>query len=219
MIRKFLLLTFPIIFFVVSCGAPAPLRQRAYPIDCKKGQPIKVFLQRGDVHRNHMMRERPPEKTDPERWVKIRKIHGSRAQTCYQLVLDTKSDHAYALMNQGFLKLVESTFPDQEEGEQNKLLLTATNYVQKALEAQQLDAQAYYYLAEIAARQGQCDKALRILNALLTSGWSYSHVYAWIGHCQETMKKIPQAQAAYKKAAELSNPIGVAEWARLKIQK
>jgi tetratricopeptide (TPR) repeat protein len=204
---------------LISCGGPPPIRQANYPIDCRKGQPIKELIRRGDVHRNLVILEKPPENTNPEQWPQIRKLHASRARTCYQLVLDNKPDHFYVLLNSGFISLVESTFTDQGHEARDKSLLTATNYIQQALKAQQLDAQSYYYLGEIAARRGQCDKALRIFTSLLTSRWSYSHVYAWMGYCHELLRKPKEAQDAYRKAAEISNPLGIAEWARSKIRK
>jgi tetratricopeptide (TPR) repeat protein len=207
------------IFFLSACAAPTPVREANYPIDCRKDQPIKELLKRGDTHRNFMMKESPAENTTPEQWVKIRGIHGARARTCYQLVLDVRKDHHYALLNMGFTHLVESTFPDLKPEAREKSLVTATNYVQQALDVRRLDAQAYYYLGEIAARRGQCDKAIRILNSLVSSRWSYSHVYAWMGYCYETKEKPNEAKDAYKKAVELSNPVDIAEWAKKQIKK
>ena len=204
---------------LVSCAGPAPIRHSAYPIDCRKEQPIKGLLQRGDVHRNQLMQEAPPENTDPDRWLQVRKIHAARARTCYQLVLDGKPDHAYALLNVGFTHLVESSYPEQTEGSREKALITATNYTQKSLESRRLDSQAYYYLGEIAARRGQCDRALQIFNALIASRWTYSHVYTWTGYCYELEDKPEEAKEAFQKAVQISNPVGVAEWARSRIKK
>ena len=86
------------------------------------------------------------------------------------------------------------------------------------MNVQTLDAQAYYYLGEIAARRGQCDKAMRIFNSLLTSRWKYSHVYTWMGYCQESEGKKKEAQEAYQKAVDESNPVAIAEWARLRMK-
>ena len=208
-----------IALLVASCGGTPPIRQSAYPIDCRKNQPIKDLLQRGDVHRNRLMEETPPEGIEPAQWKQARKIHASRARTCYQVVIDTKPDHAYALLNMGFTHLVESAFPDQTPEGRDKALIIATNYVQQSLDARQLDAQATYYLGEIAARRGQCDKALRIFNALISSRWSYSHVYAWMGYCEEAGGRPAEAQQAYQKAVDLSSPVGIAEWARSKIKQ
>jgi len=201
-----------------ACAGPLPLREANYPIDCRKDQPIKDLLKRGDSHRNFMMRENPSENTAAKQWPQVRGIHGARARTCYQLVVDTKSDHPYALLGIGFTYLVESTFPDLKPESREKSLIAATNYVQQALSARRLDAQAYYYLGEIAARRGQCDKAKRIFNALLASRWSYSHVYAWMGYCDELAGKSKEAREAYKKAAELSSPVDIAEWAKSRIR-
>ena len=131
--------------FITSCGGPPPIRQSAYPIDCRKDQPIKDLLQRGDVHRNKLMQESSPGGMDPERWQGVRKILAGRARTCYQLVIDTKPDHAYALLNTGFTYIVESAYLGHTEEARDKALITATNYVQQALEAQPQDAQATYY--------------------------------------------------------------------------
>jgi hypothetical protein len=205
--------------FISACVAPPPIREANYPIDCRKDQPIKELLRRGDSHRNFMMKESPSENTTPEQWVKIRGIHGARARTCYQLVLDARPDHYYALLNIGFTHLVQSTFPDLEPDPREKSLVTATNFVQQAANTRRLDAQAYYYLGEIAARRGQCDKAVRIFNSLLASRWAYSHVYAWLGYCHESNEKVREAKEAYMKAAELSNPVDIAEWAKRRIKK
>jgi tetratricopeptide (TPR) repeat protein len=205
-------------FLLTACAGPTPVREAEYPIDCKKDQPIKELLRRGDIHRNLMMRDKPADNTLPEQWTQVRGIHGVRARICYQLVLDAKPDHPYALLNMGFTHLVESTFPSLTPEVSEKSLVTATNYVQQALSARRLDAQAYYYLGEIAARRGQCDKAVRIFNALLSSRWSYSQVYAWLGYCDEQMKKPKEAHEAYKKAAELANPIDIGEWARSRVR-
>jgi tetratricopeptide (TPR) repeat protein len=207
------------IALLVSCSSLPPIRQASYPIDCRKGQPIKELLRRGDVHRNLMVLEKPPENTNPDQWPQIRNLHANRAKICYQLVLNSKQDHSYALLNSGFVSLVESTFADQGQETRDTSLVTATNYIQLALNVEQLDAQAYYYLGEIAARRGQCDKALRIFTSLLASRWSYSHVYAWKGYCHELLRKPREAQDAYQKAVEISNPLGIAEWARSKIRK
>jgi tetratricopeptide (TPR) repeat protein len=206
------------LLLVSACAAPAPVREADYPIDCIHDQPIKDLLHRGDVHRDFMMRERPDDNTAPERWAQVRALHASRARICYQLVLNTTPDHPYALLNMGFTHLVESTFPDLTPEAREKSLLTATGYIQQVLAARRLDAQAYYYLGEIAARRGQCDKAMRIFNALLTSRWSYSQVYAWIGYCDEQLKKPSEAREAYKKAAELANPIDIGEWAKSRLK-
>jgi tetratricopeptide (TPR) repeat protein len=207
-----------LLLFIAACAGPPPIREAEYPIDCKKDQPTKDLLRRGDVHRNFMMREKPADNTVPERWAQVRGIHGVRARICYQLVLDAKPDHPYALLNMGFTYLVESTFPDSTPEAREKSLVTATNYVQQALGARRLDAQATYYLGEIAARRGQCDKALQIFNALLSSRWSYSQVYAWMGYCDELMSKPKEAREAYKKAAELANPIDIGEWAKSRMK-
>lgn len=201
-----------------ACTGPPLLREADYPIDCKKDQPIKELLRRGDVHRNYMLRESPLENVVPEQWVQVRGIQGVRARMCYQIVLDAKSDHSYALLNMGFTHLVESTFPGLMPDAREKSLVTATTYVQQALNARRLDAQAYYYLGEIAARRNQCDKALRIFNALLSSRWSYSQVYVWMGYCYELTSKPKEAREAYKKAAELANPIDVGEWAKSRLK-
>ena len=216
--KAFCLFNLSLLFLLAACAGPSPVREAEYPIDCKKDQPIKELLRRGDVHRNFMMREKPVDNTAPEQWVQIRVIHGVRARICYQLVLDAKPDHSYALLNMGFTHLVESTFPDLTPEAREKSLVTATNYVQQALSARRLDAQAYYYLGEIAARRGQCDKAVRVFNALLSSRWSYSQVYAWMGYCDDLMNKPKEAREAYKKAAELANPIDIGEWAKSRIQ-
>lgn len=202
---------------LTACAAPAPVREADYPIDCRKDQPIKDLLRRGDVHRDFMMLEKSPDQSPPEFWSQVRVIHGLRARTCYQLVLDLKPDHPYALLNMGFTYIVESTFPESSPEAREKSLVTATGYAQQVLSARRLDAQGYYYLAEIAARRGQCDKAMRIFTALLTSRWSYSTVYAWMGYCDEAMKKPKEAREAYKKAVDLANPIDVAEWAKTRI--
>jgi tetratricopeptide (TPR) repeat protein len=201
-----------------ACAHPAPVREAEYPIDCRKEDTIKDLLRRGDVHRNLMMREIPEENTSPERWTEIRAIHGDRARMCYQLVLDAKPDHPYALVDMGFSYVVESTFPGLTPEAREKSLVTATGYMQKALTSRRLDAQSYYYLGEIAARRGQCDDAMKIFSALLTSRWSYSQVYAWIGYCDEEMKKPLEARAAYQKAVEISNPVEISEWAKTKIK-
>lgn len=207
------------IFLFSACASPPPaLRETDYPVDCKKDQPVKELLRRGDIHRNYLMRETPSDNTPPERWRQVREIHALRARSCYQLVLDAKPDHPYAILNTGFTYLVESTFPDLTPEAREKALVTATQYAQQALNARRLDAQAYYYLGEIAARRGQCDRALRIFNALLASRWSYSQVYAWIGYCQERMGKPKEAQEAYRKAAEVANPIDLGEWAKTRIK-
>ena len=212
--RGLFLFSLSALFLLTACAGTAPIREAEYPIDCKKDQPIKDLLRRGDVHRTFMMRDKPADTTPPEQWTQVRAIHGSRARICYQVVLDAKPDHSYALLNMGFIHLVESTFPDLTPESREKSLVTATTYVQQALGARRLDAQATYYLGEIAARRGQCDKALRIFNALLSSRWSYSHVYAWMGYCDDRMKKPKEAREAYKKAAELANPIDIGEWAK-----
>lgn len=212
------LISLSLLLFIAACAGSPPIREAEYPIDCKKDQPIKDMLRRGDVHRNFMMRDKPADNTVPEQWTQVRAIHGVRARICYQLVLDAKPDHPYALLNMGFTHLVESTFPDLTPEAREKFLVTATNYVQQALSARRLDAQAYYYLGEIAARRGQCDKALRIFSALLSSRWSYSQVHAWMGYCDELMKKPKEAREAYKKAAELANPIDIGEWAKSRIK-
>lgn len=206
------------LLLVSACAHTAPVREAEYPIDCRKEQPIKDLLRRGDVHRNLMMNEIPEDRSAPERWTQIRAIHGDRARMCYQLVLDAKPDHPYALVDMGFSYLVESTFPDLAPEAREKALVTATRYMQQALNARRLDAQAYYYLGEIAARRGQCDNAKKIFNALLTSRWSYSQVYAWIGYCDEIRKKSPEARAAYQKAVEAGNPVDIAEWAKSKLK-
>jgi tetratricopeptide (TPR) repeat protein len=207
-----------LIVFVVSCSGTAPIRHSAYPIDCRKEQPAKDLLQRGDVHRNQLLQETAPDDTEPEMWTQVRRLHGVRARTCYQLVLDEKPDHPDALLNIGFTHLVESTLPDQEQESRDKALITATNFIQQSLEARRLDAQAYFYLGEIAARRGRCDRALSIFNALIASRWDYSHVYAWIGYCEEQAGRPGEAKSAYEKAVEISNPVGIAEWARTKIK-
>lgn len=212
------LVSLSLLLFIAACAGPAPVREAEYPIDCKKDQPIKDMLRRGDIHRNVMMRDKPSDNVVSEQWTRVRAIHGVRARICYQLVLDAKPDHPYALLNMGFTHLVESTFPDLTTESREKSLVTATNYVQQALSARRLDAQAYYYLGEIAARRGQCDKALRIFNSLLSSRWSYSQVHAWMGYCNEQMKKPKEAREAYKKAAELANPIDIGEWAKSRIK-
>ena len=206
------------IVFLVACGGLPPLRQTFVPLDCRRVQPIAELLKKGDAHRLAMMREKAPKGTDPEVWLQIRERHGSRARACYRLVLDIQKDHAYAILNQGFIFLVESTFPDQTPEAKQHALITATNHVQKALNLQRLDAQDYYYLGEIAARRGQCQQATKIFNALLTSDWSYSHVYAWLGYCQEVTGQPKDAQRAYRKAVEISNPVAAAEWARSRIK-
>jgi tetratricopeptide (TPR) repeat protein len=207
-----------VLLLLTACAGTIPVREAEYPIDCKKDQPVKELLRRGDVHRNFMMREKSSDHAEPEQWTQVRTIHGSRARICYQLVLDAKPDHPYALLNMGFTHLLESTFPALTPEAREKSLVTATNYVQQALNARRLDAQAYYYLGEIAARRGQCDKAVRIFNSLLSSRWSYSQVYAWLGYCDEQTNKPKEAREAYKKAAELSNPIDIGEWAKSKIK-
>jgi len=212
------LFSLSIIVLLSACAGPTPIREADYPIDCKKDQPIKELLRRGDIHRNVMMHDKPVDNTLPEQWTQVRAIHGVRARICYQAVLDAKPDHPYALLNMGFSHLVESTFPGLTPEASEKSLVTATNYVQQALSARRLDAQGYYYLGEIAARRGQCDKAVRIFNALLSSRWSYSQVYAWLGYCEDRMKKPKEAREAYKKAADLSNPIDVGEWAKSRIK-
>ncbi|MEW6325520.1 MAG: tetratricopeptide repeat protein [Nitrospirota bacterium] len=200
-----------------ACGGLPPLREAAYPIDCRPGLSAQELLKRGDAHRDVMLSGTPPANTVPEQWTPIRKIHAARARTCYQLVLDAKQDHAYALMNSGFTHLVESTYPESTPEARDLALVSATNFLQKAFDAEPLDAQSYYYLGEIAARRGQCDKALRIFQALVTSGWSYSHVYAWTGYCQELAGRSNDAKTSYQKAVTLSNPIGIAEWARSRV--
>jgi tetratricopeptide (TPR) repeat protein len=204
--------------FLVSCGGPPPIRHSAYPIDCRKEQSIKDLLQRGDDHRNHLLQETPPENTEPEQWTQVRRIHATRARTCYELVLDSKPDHPDALLNVGFTHLVESSLPDQTQESREKELIMATNFIQQSLEARRLDAQAFYYLGEIAARRGQCDRALSIFSALIASRWNYSHVYAWIGYCHEQAGRPAEAKEAFQKAVELSNPVGIAEWARTQIK-
>lgn len=216
---KFLyFLNLSLLLWLTACAAPAPVREAEYPIDCIKDQPIKDLLHRGDVHRDFMAREKPGDNTAPERWTQVRAVHATRARICYQVVMDAEPDHPYALLNMGFTHLVESTFPDLTPEAREKALVTATRYIQRVLTARRLDAQAYYYLGEIAARRGQCDKAIRIFNALLTSRWSYSHVYAWIGYCDEQLKKPKEAREAYKKSAELANPIDIAEWAKSRLK-
>lgn len=211
-------LTLVLLIFVISCGSPPAIRQSSYPKDCREGQPIKELLQRGDVHRDKLILESAPANVDPERWPEVRKIIATLARTCYQLAIDQKPDHAYALLNTGFTHMVESTYPDLDVKGRDKALITATNYVQKALKAQPLDAQAYYYSGEIEARRGRCDKALEIFNLLLASRWNYSHVYTWMGYCLETTGKRDEAQAAYQKAVDISNPISISEWARSKVK-
>ncbi|HTN42821.1 MAG TPA: hypothetical protein VMN77_03395 [Nitrospiria bacterium] len=207
-----------LLLWLTACAAPPPVREADYPIDCRKDQPVKDLLRRGDVHRDFMMRERAADPTPPDFWLQVREIHAVRARMCYQAVLDIKPDQPYALLNMGFTHIVESTFPGTSPEAREKSLVTATGYVQQALSARRLDAQGYYYLGEIAARRGQCDKAMRIFTALLTSRWSYSHVYAWMGYCDDLMKKPVEAMEAYKKAAELANPIDVGEWAKARIK-
>jgi len=212
------LFSLSLMILLTACASPPPIREADYPIDCRKDQPIKDLLRRGDVHRDYMMREKPADQTPPELWSQVREIHGIRARMCYQAVLDVKPDQPYALLNMGFTHIVESTFPASSPEAREKSLVTATSYVQQALNARRLDAQGYYYLGEIAARRGQCDKAMRIFTALLTSRWSYSHVYAWMGYCDEVLKKPTEAREAYKKAADLANPIDVGEWAKSRIK-
>jgi tetratricopeptide (TPR) repeat protein len=216
--RVFLLFALTALFLLSACAHPAPVREAEYPIDCRREDSIKDLLRRGDVHRNLMMKEIPEENTTPERWTEIRAIHGDRARMCYQLVLDAKPDHPYALVDMGFSYVVESTFPSLTPEAREKSLVTATGYMQKTLTSRRLDAQAYYYLGEIAARRGQCDDAMKIFSALLTSRWSYSQVYAWIGYCNEEMKKPLEARAAYQKAVEISNPVEISEWAKTKLK-
>jgi tetratricopeptide (TPR) repeat protein len=204
------------VLFLTACGGGTPVRQAAYPIDCRQGMPIKDLLQRGDSHRDRLMQETGPENIDPEQWQQVRKVHGLRARTCYQNVLDEKPDSAYALENIGFTYIVESTLPEQTPEARDKDLINATNFFRQALDAQHLDSQAYFYLGEIAARRGQCEKAMRIFNALISSRWNYSHVYVWMGYCDETMGDAEGAKQNYRKAAEISNPIAIAEWARSK---
>ena len=207
-----------IMILVAACAGPPPVREANYPTDCKKGQTVKELFRRGNVHRDMMMRERPSGKASEEQWVQVRGIHGARARTCYQLVLDQNPDDAHALLNYGFTYIVKSGFPDLSKEARDRTLVSATEYVQRAQKAQPLDAHSYYYLGEIAARRGQCDRAERIFNALLTSRWIYSHVYVWLGYCYESTAKPQQAKEAYTKAAEISNPIPIAEWARRRIK-
>ena len=216
--RMLCLFSLSLMILLTACAAPPPVREADYPLDCKKDQPVKELLRRGDAHRDVMMREKSDDHTPPELWSQVRGIHGLRARTCYQMVLDIKPDQPYALLNTGFTYIVESTFPGLSPQAREKSLVTAMTYVQQALSTQRLDAQGYYYLAEIAARRGQCDKAMRIFTALLTSRWSYSQVYAWMGYCDEVMKKPKEAQEAYKKSAELADPIDIGEWAKSRIR-
>jgi Tetratricopeptide repeat len=202
--------------FLASCAGNTPVRQAAYPIDCRKDMPVKDLLQKGDAHRDRLMQETGPEDIKPEQWPQIRKVHAVRARGCYQEVLDQKPDQVYALLSIGFTYIVESTLPEQTPENRDKNLINATNYIRQALDARRLDAQGYYYLGEIAARRGQCEKAMRIFNSLVASRWNYSHVYAWMGYCNETMGNPEEAKQDYQKAAEISNPIGIAEWARTK---
>jgi tetratricopeptide (TPR) repeat protein len=176
------------------------------------------LVKRGDAHRDMMMQETPPDNSPPEQWPQIRAIHGSRARLCYQYALDAKPDHAYALLNMGVIHIVESSFPDLRPEVREKSLVTATHYIQQSLNVRRLDAQAHYYLGEIAARRGQCDKAIRIFNNLIASKWSYSHVYAWMGYCYEANRKVKEARDAYKKAADIANPIGMGEWAKSRLK-
>lgn len=201
---------------LTACGGGTPIRQSAYPIDCRQDMPIKDLLARGDEHRDRLMQETGPESIKPEQWPEVRKVHATRARTCYQAVLDNKPDSAYALENIGFTYIVESTLPELTPEARDKNLINATNFIRQALDAQHLDAQAYFYLGEIAARRGQCEKAMRIFNALVASRWSYSQVYAWMGYCDEVTGDAEGAKQNYRKAAEVSNPIGIAEWARSK---
>jgi tetratricopeptide (TPR) repeat protein len=203
---------------LLSCGGLPSLRQADFPANCGKGQPVEELLKRGNAHRDLMLRETPPPHFDPEQWTESRKIYGTRARACYRLVLDTQRDNGYALLNTGFTYMVESTFPELTPELRDHALVTATNYVQQALAAQQSDAQHYYYLGEIAARRGQCDKALRIFNALVTGHWSYSHLYAWMGYCLELRGNSKEAKGYYQKAVDLSNPVGIAEWARSRVE-
>ena len=39
-----------------------------------------------------------------------------------------------------------------------------------------------------------------------------------MGYCNEQMKKPKEAREAYKKAAELANPIDIGEWAKSRIK-
>ena len=206
-----------LIFLLAACAGPEPIREIAYPVDCKSGMVLKELVKRGDRHRNRMMRENPPKNTDLKRWTQVRKIHAIRARACYQYVLDAKPDHSHALLNKGFTHLVEATYPNETPGERDKSLATAANLIQQVLSSQKLDAQAYYYLGEISARRGQCEKATRIFKSLLTSGWSYSHVYVWTGYCRDLMGKPKEAQEFYKKAVELSHPAGISDWARSRV--
>jgi len=209
----------PLVAIVIAaCGGGPPFNPNLIRTDCKKGQSVKELIQRGDTHRNKMVREDPPPNMDANQWMERRKTYGSRARTCYRLALESKPDHVYALINNGFISIVESSFQKTNEDQRDRVLVTATNYIEKALNVQTLDAQAYYYLGEIAARRGQCDKAMRIFNSLLTSRWKYSHVYTWMGYCQESEGKKKEAQEAYQKAVDESNPVAIAEWARLRMK-
>jgi tetratricopeptide (TPR) repeat protein len=203
---------------LISCGGLPTLRQTAFPPDCRKDQSVKELLKRGDTHRDLMMREITSSDIDEEQATQIRKSYGTKARTCYRFVLDTQRDNAYALLNTGFTYLIESTFAEQTPETRDTTLVMATNFVQQALDVQQFDAQSNYYLGEIAARRGQCDKALRIFNTLLASQWSYSHVYVWTGYCLELQGNWKEAKQSYQKAADLSNPVGIAEWARSRIR-
>lgn len=216
--RVILYIGLALTILITACAGPPRVREAEYPINCKKGQTIKDLIQRGDAHRDKMMPEKPTVNVDPKQWTQIREIHGVRARICYQLVLDAKPDHPYALLNVGFTHLVRSTYPDLPEDTRVKALVGATDYIQKALNAQRLDAQAYYYLGEIAARRGQCDKAVRIFKSLLSSRWSYSQVYAWMGYCHETGGRPKEAAAAYQESVDISNPIEMGEWARSRIK-
>lgn len=216
---KKLLAAVSLVSFLAACAWPDVVSERDYPLDCKREQKVKELLRRGDVHRGEMLREKPPENMDAKAWLKVREIRGKRARECYQMVLDTKSDHAYALLALGFTHLVQSTFPDTLPEEQEKSLSTAATFIQKAFEVRRLDAQAYYYLGEIAARRGQCEKAIKIFNSLLASNWVYSHVYTWLGYCYELTKQPKEAQESYKRAADVYNPVEIGEWAKTKIKR
>jgi tetratricopeptide (TPR) repeat protein len=207
-----------IALLAAGCAGAEPLRETDYPIDCKKDQPIKDLLRRGDIHRDYLLQETAPKGSVPEQWVQVREIHASRARSCYQAVLDAKPDHPYALLGLGFTHLVEATFPELPPERREKALLTATNFMQQTLNARPLDAQAYFYLGEIAARRDQCDRALKIFNALLSSRWAYSHVHAWIGYCHEAAGRTKEARAAYRSAADLAQPIEIGEWAKARLK-
>lgn len=201
-----------------GCAGAEPLRETDYPIDCKKDHPVKDLLRRGDVHRDHLLQETAPKGQAPEQWLQVREIHAERARRCYQAALDAKPDHPYALLSLGFTYLVEATYPEAPPARRDKALLAATHFMQQTLAARPLDAQAYFYLGEIAARRDQCDRALKIFHALLSSRWSYSHVHAWIGYCHELSGRAKEARAAYRSAADLAQPIEMGEWAKSRLK-